>query len=310
MSRLRERMSRKVQIVRPAMSATKMPPHRLAAATIRLLMFSVMLALQTPPAMRCKRIQNKTGEIVNAGDYTARIVSDAAPKAEYRTIMKSIPEGERPRERFREIGAGGVSQRELIAIILRTGSESQNALQLADALLQKFNGLNGLARASLPELMQIHGIGVAKAIEIKAAFELGKRLALSAQDTKPQIKTPADAAQMLMLHMGLLDQEEVRTLLLDTRNRVMASHMIYKGSLNAASMRVSEVFKEAVRSNAAAIIVAHNHPSGDPSPSAEDIAVTKTLSNAGKLLDIELLDHIVIAHNRYVSLKERGLGFE
>jgi DNA repair protein RadC len=237
-------------------------------------------------------------------------VSDAAPNAEYRLIIKAIPEGERPRERFLEIGAGGMSQRELIAIILRTGSEKLNALQLADALLHKFNGLNGLARASLQEMMQVHGIGPAKAIEIKAALELGKRLALSAQDSKPQIKTPADAAQMLMLHMGLLDQEEVRTLLLDTRNRVMASHMIYKGSLNAASMRVSEVFKEAVRSNAAAIIVAHNHPSGDPSPSAEDIAVTKTLSNAGKLLDIEVLDHIVIAHNRYVSLKERGLGFE
>lgn len=238
-------------------------------------------------------------------------MSDAAANtAEYRTLIKDIPEGERPRERFREIGAGGMSQRELIAIILRTGSEKHNALQLADALLQEFGGLNGLARASLPEMMRVHGIGEAKAIEVKAAFELGKRLSLSGQETKPQIKTPADAAQMLMLHMGLLDQEEVRTLLLDTRNRVMASHMIYKGSLNAASMRVSEVFKEAVRSNAAAIIVAHNHPSGDPSPSAEDIAVTKTLQNAGKLLDIELLDHIVIAHNRYVSLKERGLGFE
>jgi DNA repair protein RadC len=237
-------------------------------------------------------------------------VSDAAPKAEYRTLIKDIPEGERPRERFREIGAGGMSQRELIAIILRTGSEKLNALQLADALLQKFNGLNGLARASLAEMTAVHGIGPAKAIEIKAALELGKRLAMSAQDSKPQIKTPADAAQMLMLHMGLLDQEEVRTLLLDTRNRVMASHMIYKGSLNAASMRTCEVFKEAVRSNAAAIIIAHNHPSGDPSPSAEDIAVTKTLASAGKLLDIEVLDHIVIAHNRYVSLKERGLGFE
>jgi DNA repair protein RadC len=234
----------------------------------------------------------------------------AAPKAEYRTRMTDIAEGERPRERFREIGAGGMSQRELIAIILRTGSEKLNALQLADALLQQFGGLNGLARASLPELMQVHGIGQAKAIEIKAALELGKRLAMSAQDSKPQIKTPADAAQMLMLHMGLLDQEEVRTLLLDTRNRVMASHMIYKGSLNSASMRTCEVFKEAVRSNAAAIIIAHNHPSGDPSPSAEDIAVTKHLVGAGKLLDIEVLDHIVIAHNRYVSLKERGLGFE
>lgn len=238
-------------------------------------------------------------------------MSDAALNhAEYRTLLKHIPEGERPRERFRDIGAGGMSQRELIAIILRVGVEGTSVLTLADQLLQQFNGLTGIARASLGDLQRVHGMGEAKAIQLKAAFELGKRLALSGQEARPQIKTPADAAQMLMLHMGLLDQEEVRTLLLDTRNRVMASHMIYRGSLNAASMRVSEVFKEAVRSNAAAIIVAHNHPSGDPSPSAEDIAVTKTLSNAGKLLDIELLDHIVIAHNRYVSLKERGLGFE
>ena len=237
-------------------------------------------------------------------------MSDAAPKAEYRTLIKDIPEGERPRERFREIGASGMSQRELIAIILRIGVKGTSVLTLADQLLQQFNGLQGLARASIADLQRVRGMGEAKAIQLKAALELGKRLAISAQESKPQIKTPADAAQMLMLHMGLLDQEEVRTLLLDTRNRVMSSHMIYKGSLNAASMRVSEVFKEAVRSNAAAIIVAHNHPSGDPSPSAEDISVTKTLSSAGKLLDIEVLDHIVIAHNRYVSLKERGLGFE
>jgi DNA repair protein RadC len=191
-------------------------------------------------------------------------VSDAAPKAEYRTLIKDIPEGERPRERFREIGAGGVSQRELIAIILRIGVKGTGVLTLADQLLQQFNGLQGLARASIADLQRVPGMGEAKAIELKAALELGRRMAMSAQENKPQIKTPADAAQMLMLHMGLLDQEEVRTLLLDTRNRVMSSHMIYKGSLNSASMRVSEVFKEAVRSNAAAIIVAHNHPSGAP----------------------------------------------
>jgi DNA repair protein RadC len=255
--------------------------------------------------------------VMKRGDYTARTVSDIslnsdekAPPAEYRARMSDIPEGERPRERFREIGATGMSQRELLAIILRSGSEGVNALALADALLQKFGGLNGVARANLEELQTVHGIGPVKATEIKAALELGKRMALSAQDARPQVKTPADAAQLLMLHMGLLEQEEVRTMLLDTRNRVMATPMIYRGSLNAASMRVGEVFREAIRTNSASIIVAHNHPSGDPTPSAEDIAVTKALAEAGKLLDIELLDHIVIAHNRYVSLKERGLGFE
>ena len=266
-------------------------------------------------------------------DYTDRIVNDAAPKndtasassddfirpirpietktaPEYRTRLSDIPEGERPRERFREIGATGMSQRELIAIVLRSGTEGTNVLALADALLQKFGGLGGVARASLDEMQQVHGIGVVKAIEIKAALELGKRAMLTTQDSKPMVKTPADAAQLLMLHMGMLEQEEVRTLLLDARNRVTATPMIYRGSLNAASMRVGEVFKEAIRGNAASVIIAHNHPSGDPTPSAEDVIVTKALAAAGKLLDIEVLDHIVIAHNRYVSLKERGLGFE
>jgi DNA repair protein RadC len=243
-------------------------------------------------------------------DPTLPSVSSVSAVTEYRARLSDIPEGERPRERFREIGPTGMSQRELIAIVLRSGTEGTNVLALADALLQKFGGLGGVSRASIDELQQVHGMGPVKAIEIKAALELGKRAVLSAQDARPMVKTPADAAQLLMLNMGQLDQEEVRTMLLDTRNRVMATPMIYRGSLNAASMRVAEVFKEAVRSNAASLIVAHNHPSGDPTPSAEDVAVTKALSSAGKLLDIEVLDHIVIAHNRYVSLKERGLGFE
>lgn len=236
--------------------------------------------------------------------------AEASARSEYRTRISDIPEGERPRERFKEIGATGMSQRELLAIILRSGTEGLSALSLADELLRMFSGLNGLARASLDELQRVHGIGPVKAIEIKAALELGKRMALSAQDARPQVKTPADAAQLLMLHMGLLEQEEVRTLLLDTRNRVMGMPMIYRGSLNATSMRVGEVFREAIRVNCASIIVAHNHPSGDPTPSAEDIQVTRALVQAGKLLHIEVLDHIIIAHNRYVSLKERGLGFE
>ena len=159
--------------------------------------------------------------------------------------------------------------------------------------------------------MAVHGIGLVKAIEIKAAMELGKRMLLSMpEQQRTQVKTPADAAQFLMLEMGLLEQEEVHALLLDARNKVLAAPQIYKGSLNAASMRLAEVFKPAIRANCASIIVAHNHPSGDPAPSGEDVTVTKSLVQAGKLLDIEVLDHIVIAQNRYVSLKERGLGFD
>jgi DNA repair protein RadC len=234
-----------------------------------------------------------------------------APHAEYRLLIGDIPEGERPRERFLAVGPSAMSQRELLAILLRIGTRGMGALALADELLRRFNGLSGLARADLNDLQAVNGIGQVKAIEIKAALELGKRIILSAPDQqRPQIKTPADAAQLLMLEMGLLEQEEVRTLLLDTRNKVISTPMIYRGSLNAASMRVAEVFKDAIRNNSAALIVAHNHPSGDPAPSAEDVRVTRALVQAGKLLDIEVLDHLVIAHNRFTSLKERGLGFE
>lgn len=232
-------------------------------------------------------------------------------RAEYRALMSDIPEGERPRERFRLVGATGMSQRELLAILLRSGMRGRSALALADDLLKRFNGLSGLARADLADLQAVPGIGPVKAVELRAALELGKRMILSAPDQqRPQIKSPADAAQLLMLEMGILEQEEVRTLLLDTRNRIVAVPMIYRGSLNSTSMRMAEVFKDAIRANSAGIIVAHNHPSGDPSPSAEDVRVTKTLVQAGKLLDIDVLDHIVISQNRYVSLKERGLGFD
>ncbi len=221
-----------------------------------------------------------------------------------------MPEGERPRERLAHIGASGISQRELLAIILRTGPRGVGVLALADNLLQHFGGLSGLARADVRDLQNVHGMGQVKAITLKAVLELGKRMAFSGQELRMFVKTPADAAQVLMLEMGLAEQEEVRTLMLDTRNKVLGIPMIYKGSLNSASMRVGEVFKDAIRSNCACIVVAHNHPSGDPTPSAEDINVTRQLVSAGKLLDIEVLDHLVIAQNKYVSLKERGLGFE
>jgi DNA repair protein RadC len=228
----------------------------------------------------------------------------------YRLLISEIPEGERPRERFIEIGATGMSQRELLAIILRTGTQGMGVLHIADTLLKQFGGLAGLARADLRDLQGVHGVGKVKAIEIKTALELGKRMAMSNRDERLIIKTPADAAQILMLQMGMLEQEEIRTLLLDTRNGVIGSNMIYRGSLNSASLRTAEIFKDAIRGNAASIVFSHNHPSGDPSPSSEDIRVTKLLVEAGKLLDIEVLDHIIVGQNRYISLKERGLGFE
>ncbi len=228
----------------------------------------------------------------------------------YRLLICDIAEGERPRERFMQVGASGMSQRELLAILLRHGPPGDGVMVMADRLLREFGGLAGLARASVQDLQRVRGMGQVKAIEVKAALELGKRMMYSTPDQRPQIKTPADAAQLLMLEMGLLEQEEVRTLQLDTRNRVVSMSMVYRGSLNAASMRIGELFKEAIRNNCASIIVAHNHPSGDAAPSSEDVRATRCMVDAGKLLDIEVLDHLVIAHNSYVSLKERGLGFE
>jgi len=228
---------------------------------------------------------------------------------EYRSTIKDMPRGDRPRERLAHAGAGALSNAELLAIILRVGTGGENVLNLAQRLLNT-HGLVGLARKSIAELSEEKGLGEAKIVQVKAAFELGRRLLLSAPDERPQIRTPADAANLLMSDMGLLEQEQLRVMLLDTRNRVLAMPTLYAGSLNTAVVRVSEVFREAIRRNAAAIIVAHNHPSGDPAPSAEDIALTHEIINAGRLLDIEVLDHLIIGQQRFVSLKERGLAFE
>ena len=228
---------------------------------------------------------------------------------EYRPRITDLPDDERPRERLLHVGAPAVSTAELIAIILRVGTGGENVVALAQRLLAKYRGLGGLARASTNELREEKGLKDAKIAQLKAAFELGRRLLVEAPEEKPTITSPADAANLLLGEMSLLEQECMRVILLDTRNRVQAIQTIYQGSLNTTMVRVGELFREAVRANCAAIIVAHNHPSGDPSPSPEDVAITKDMVAAGKLLSIEVLDHLVIGHQRFVSLKERGLGF-
>ncbi|HID86612.1 MAG TPA: JAB domain-containing protein, partial [Anaerolineae bacterium] len=173
----------------------------------------------------------------------------------------------------------------------------------------RYGGLTGLAQASFAELCQEKGIGPAKVTQIKAALELGRRLLVASPQERPQVRSPADAANLLMMEMSLLAQEQMRVILLDSKNRVLATPTVYQGSLNTSLIRVAELFREAVRENCAAIIVVHNHPSGDPTPSPEDVRVTEQIAAAGKLLDIEVLDHLIIGQQRYVSLKERGLGF-
>lgn len=216
---------------------------------------------------------------------------------------------ERPRERLAKHGPGSLSTAELLAILLRVGVAGENAVQVAQRLLMTFGGVSGLHRAPFEEVCGQHGIGPAKAAQIKAALELGNRLMIESPEERPAIHSPADAAALVQFSMSALEQEELRVILLDTRNRVLHIESVYRGSVNTSQVRVGELFKSAVRRNAAALVVVHNHPSGDPAPSPDDVAVTRAIVQAGKLLDIEVLDHLVIGQGRYVSLKERGLGF-
>lgn len=223
--------------------------------------------------------------------------------------ITDLATSDRPRERLASLGAEALSNAELIAILLRTGIEGTNAVQLAQRVLMDLGGLSGLHKTPFDELRHRRGIGPAKAAQLKAAVELGRRLAVALPEEQPTIQSPDDAAALLLYEMGALEQEHLRVLLLDTRNRLFRTVEVYQGSLNASLIRVGEVFREAVRSNAASIIVVHNHPSGDPTPSPDDVSVTRALVEAGRLLDIEVLDHLIIGKNRFVSLKAKDLGF-
>ncbi len=223
--------------------------------------------------------------------------------------ITDMEEYERPRERLSRHGAQALSNAELLAILLRVGVEGENAVQVGQRLLQDLGGLAGIHRAAIEEVCNQHGIGPAKAAQIKAAIELGRRLTVEAPEERPAIHSPGDAADLVQFEMSALEQEELRIILLDTRNRIEDIIKVYQGSLNSSQARVCELFRSAVRRNAAAIIVVHNHPSGDPTPSPDDVALTRAIVQAGKLLDIDVLDHLVIGRGKWVSLKERGLGF-
>jgi DNA repair protein RadC len=229
--------------------------------------------------------------------------------AEYRLRIRELPDNDRPRERLRDQGAAALSDAELLAILLRVGVEGINVVQLAQQILIDHHGWAGLQRAGFAQLAALHGMGDAKTAQLKAALEIGRRLLLTSQESRPQIRSPTDAAQLMMIEMSHLDQEHLRVLCLDTKNRVQKIHTVYVGSLNSSIVRIGEVFKEALRMNSAALIVVHNHPSGDPTPSPEDVVVTRQIVEAGVLLEIEVLDHLVIGHGRFVSMRERGLGF-
>lgn len=223
-----------------------------------------------------------------------------------RRRLCDLPTEERPLYRLHHVGSSALATTELLALVLGTA----DAPGLSADLLGAFGSLHQLARASKPQLMKVRGIGEAQAGRLAAMLELSRRLQEPPADERPRVTSPADGANLLMGRMSHLQQEELWVILLDTRNRVLGTPTIYRGSLNTSVVRIGEVFRPAVEAPAAAVIVAHNHPSGDPSPSPEDINVTRQLVQAGKLLDIELLDHLIIAAHGYTSLKEKGLGFD
>lgn len=227
----------------------------------------------------------------------------------YSHTMHEMPSEERPRERLKRYGANALSNAELLAILLRVGRKGENVLNLSQRILTQQNGLVGLAKADFKELARVDGLGDAKTCQIKAALELGRRLTLGSPDQRVQITSPNDVSNLLMLEMSLLDQEQLRVLLLDTKNFVIDTKTLYIGTVNSSVIRVAEVFREAIRANSTALIIVHNHPSGDPTPSPEDVHVTRRLVEAGRMMDIEVLDHIIIGKQRFVSLKERGLAF-
>jgi DNA repair protein RadC len=224
--------------------------------------------------------------------------------------IREVPLTERPRERLAQRGPGGLTSAELMALLWGSGTRGRSAVDLAADALARFDGLTGLARASDMELATLPGIGEVKAAQLIAAFELGRRLLADWPTARWTIRGPRDVADRLILQMGRLEREELRVVLLDTKNHVLRVSTVYVGNVSSSLVRVGELFRDAVRLDASGVILAHNHPSGDPTPSPDDLHLTAEALAAGRLLDIALLDHLVIGHDAYVSLRDRGIAFD
>jgi DNA repair protein RadC len=222
-------------------------------------------------------------------------------------MIKDLPSDERPREKLLLSGPGALSNAELIAILLRTGTRQDSAMRLAEQLLVKHGGLAGLGGISPREICKVKGIGGAKAVAVAAAVELGKRLSALGAGERAVVRSPQSVADLLMPRLRYETKEKFIVVLLSTKNHVLATPTISVGTLNASLVHPRELFREAINYNAAAVILVHNHPSGDPSPSQEDIALTRKMIEAGCLLDISVLDHVIIGDGKYVSLKEKGI---
>jgi DNA repair protein RadC len=224
--------------------------------------------------------------------------------------IRELPASERPRERLALRGPAGLSAAELVALVWGSGTRGRGAVALAEEAIARHDGLAGLARASELELAAIPGVGAAKAARLVAAFELGRRSLADWPAGRWTVRTPSDVADRLVLQMGRLEREELRVVLLNTKNVVLRVATVYVGNVSASLVRVGELFRDAVRLDAAGVILVHNHPSGDPTPSPDDLHLTAEALAAGRLLDVELLDHLVVGHDAWVSLRDRGVAFD
>ncbi|BFH61168.1 MULTISPECIES: RadC family protein [Paenibacillus] len=222
-------------------------------------------------------------------------------------MLRDIPHQERPRERMLQYGAGALSDAELLAILLRTGTRQESAIHLAQRILKQVGSMRRLVDMSTEEMMAIKGIGSAKAVQLRAGIELGQRLARTRMDQPVVIRSPRDAADVLMEQLRYLQKEHFVCLFLNTKNHIIAQETLSIGSLNASIVHPREVFRAAIKCSSASIVCAHNHPSGDPTPSHEDISMTLRLKEAGEIVGIEVLDHLIIGDGEFVSLKEQGL---
>lgn len=220
--------------------------------------------------------------------------------------LKDLPKEDRPRERLLNYGASHLSHQELLAILIGSGTKNESVLDLSKRILMHFEGLDLLSDATIEELTAIKGIGPAKGVLLLAAIELGKRIHRYRPNERYVVRSPQDGADYIMEEMRSLNQEHFVVLFLNTKNQVLHRQTIFIGSLNASIVHPREIFREAVRRSAASIICAHNHPSGDPTPSQEDLHVTKRLVESGKMMGIEVLDHLIIGNRKFVSLKEKG----
>ncbi len=209
------------------------------------------------------------------------------------------------RERLQVYGSQTLLTEELVAIILGTGTPRTDALELSRKLLAKYGGLGGLLQADFGELNQEHGLGQARTSLLKATLEVGRRLGMPSAEEKYQIISPADAARLVMPEMAYLEYEQLRILVLDTKNRVVDNRTLYQGTAHSSVLRAAEIFRTAIIRNCPGVIICHNHPSGDPKPSEEDLEANKQLVTAGQVLDIDVVDHLIIGNHRFVSLKEQ-----